>query len=318
MDRLQSGNGNGRESKPTWRVIVFPDASDPRDPPHYFVFAKGTYEECLAQEEIAMLLYPDGVIVVTDRDPHGEWTNEASFVAARDYEAMDRDMAIMPSGHTAMPPRLTKSAFEKHFPGAQQAASDGQMVERYRWKGRGVLVDKWGPPDEVRIVFWDPYKTDHVEATAVLAYDKRSPLGDIVTIRLYVGSKKLVQEWLDTFPKWDPIAEHAVPPVLLPRGVVIDPLRIAIMSAKNAVEMEKQGGFNTVVVDAQIDEAWKLLANAPVTHATRAKTINEYLDVMKEMIRLRMHLPPGPGRFAHVARHFAIGKALAKARNLTP
>lgn len=119
-----------------------------------------------------------------------------------------RDLAIMPSGHAVMPPRLLEDEFEKQFPGAQQAASGGTMVERYRWKGRGVLVDKWGVPDEVRIVFWDPYRTDHVEATAVLAYDKRSPLGDIVAIRLLLGSKKIVRDWLDTFPKWDPIAEH--------------------------------------------------------------------------------------------------------------
>jgi len=153
---------------------------------------------------------------------------------------------VLGLGYAVMPPRMTQREFEKEFEGFTVDPSDpnkpvlinplarirDDIYELYKWKGFGVIVyasalDKKIDPS-VRITLYDPYSGIKIESR--LGY-VHGPLGSVVS---QASSKnKRVQEWLDAFPKWDPIAEHVtkipatqwpatIPPPVRDSGGVFD------------------------------------------------------------------------------------------------
>lgn len=116
-----------------------------------------------------------------------------------------RDSAVLAAGFAQMPPRMSVEDFKKKFPGVK--ILDRITKELYNWNGYGMRVTM--DQGEIAFYVWDQYAQKFIES-AVLKHEK-TPLGEIVAIdknRLLGVPTKIIQIWLDTFPKWDPIKEH--------------------------------------------------------------------------------------------------------------
>lgn len=128
---------------------------------------------------------------------------------------------VLGLGYAVMPTRLSLQEFENEFRQPTIDPNDpnkrvllnvtkrikGKVFELYKWKGLGVIVassalDTSFDP-AARVILYDPYTGSMVDS--LIGYQK-TPLGNVVSQTL--RKDKRVQEWLDAFPKWDPIAEH--------------------------------------------------------------------------------------------------------------
>jgi hypothetical protein len=162
----------------------------------------------------------------------GKRTKSTKQAKRTDGRAHGRYLAeILGAGYTAMPPRMSPSEFISEFGQWTVNPNDpnkrikvdplakirGKIYELYKWKGLGVIVshsalDPTIDPS-VRIAIYDPYSGTTKDS--LLGY-VRGPLGEVVSQTL--AKDRRVQEWLDTFPKWDPIAEHVKPLLAMKKG----------------------------------------------------------------------------------------------------